>query len=214
MAAPSRPMRSQRRSAIRRCRTCRPPRKPACRSTRPRPGTRFSRRRARRAPILAKLNAAVVKALDDENVRKRLLDLGSDIPKTEDRTPEALAALVKSEIAKWTAGAQAGDQLSRVSMPVEPEGGTQVPPLPFAAPNAHFSGYNRWSRRIGAVGSPAWTLGSPPRKPQTTAMNQYHDLLERILCRRRGKARPHRHRHAVGVRPSDALQSGRRAFRC
>ena len=35
------------------------------------------------APILAKLNAAVVKALDDENVRKRLLDLGSDIPKTE-----------------------------------------------------------------------------------------------------------------------------------
>ncbi len=32
------------------------------------------------APILAKLNAAVVKALDDENVRKRLLDLGSDIP--------------------------------------------------------------------------------------------------------------------------------------
>ena len=26
-------------------------------------------------------------------------------------------------------------------------------------------------------------------------------------CRRRGEARPHRHRHAVGVRPSDALQA-------
>ena len=55
------------------------------------------------APILAKLNAAVVKALDDENVRKRLLDLGSDIPKTESRTQAALAALVKSEIEKWSA---------------------------------------------------------------------------------------------------------------
>jgi tripartite-type tricarboxylate transporter receptor subunit TctC len=55
------------------------------------------------APILAKLNAAVVKALDDENVRKRLLDLGSDIPKTEVRTQAALAALVKSEIEKWSA---------------------------------------------------------------------------------------------------------------
>jgi tripartite-type tricarboxylate transporter receptor subunit TctC len=52
--------------------------------------------------IIAKLNAAASKALDDENVRKRLLDLGSVIPKPAERTPEALAALVKSEIAKWT----------------------------------------------------------------------------------------------------------------
>jgi len=55
------------------------------------------------APIMAKLNAAVAKALDDENVRKRLLDLGSDIPKPEARTQAALAGLVKSEIAKWSA---------------------------------------------------------------------------------------------------------------
>ena len=53
-------------------------------------------------PVIAKLNAAVVKALDDEAVRKRLLDLGSVVPATADRTPEALAMLVKSEIAKWT----------------------------------------------------------------------------------------------------------------
>jgi tripartite-type tricarboxylate transporter receptor subunit TctC len=52
--------------------------------------------------IVAKLNAAVVKALDDENVRKRLLDLGSVIPAVPERSPAALAALVKSEIAKWT----------------------------------------------------------------------------------------------------------------
>jgi tripartite-type tricarboxylate transporter receptor subunit TctC len=54
------------------------------------------------APIIAKLNAAAAKALDDEGVRKRLLDLGSVIPPAAERTPEALAALVKSEIAKWT----------------------------------------------------------------------------------------------------------------
>jgi tripartite-type tricarboxylate transporter receptor subunit TctC len=54
------------------------------------------------APIIAKLNAAAAKALDDEGVRKRLLDLGSVIPPAAERTPEALGALVKSEIAKWT----------------------------------------------------------------------------------------------------------------
>ena len=54
------------------------------------------------APIVAKLNAAAVKALGDEGVRKRLLDLGSVIPPAAQRTPETLAALVKSEIAKWT----------------------------------------------------------------------------------------------------------------
>ena len=52
--------------------------------------------------IVAKLNAAIVKALDDEGVRKRLLELGSVIPKGPERTPEALGALVTSEIAKWT----------------------------------------------------------------------------------------------------------------
>ncbi|MCP3387603.1 tripartite tricarboxylate transporter substrate binding protein BugD [Bradyrhizobium sp. CCGB12] len=52
--------------------------------------------------IVASLNAAAVKALDDETVKKRLLELGSVIPAPKDRTPEALAALVKSEIAKWS----------------------------------------------------------------------------------------------------------------
>jgi tripartite-type tricarboxylate transporter receptor subunit TctC len=54
------------------------------------------------APVIARLNAAAVKALDDEGARKRLLDLGSVIPAAAERTPEALASLVKSEIAKWT----------------------------------------------------------------------------------------------------------------
>jgi tripartite-type tricarboxylate transporter receptor subunit TctC len=53
--------------------------------------------------ITAKLNAAAAKALDDENVRKRLLDLGSDIPKPDGRTQAALATLVNGEIIKWSA---------------------------------------------------------------------------------------------------------------
>ncbi|HEY6259304.1 MAG TPA: tripartite tricarboxylate transporter substrate-binding protein [Xanthobacteraceae bacterium] len=53
-------------------------------------------------PILDKLTAALDKALDDENVRKRLTDLGCDVPGKERRGQEALAALVKSEIARWT----------------------------------------------------------------------------------------------------------------
>jgi len=52
--------------------------------------------------IIQKLNAAAAKALDDETVRKRLLELGSVIPAPADRTPQALGTLVKNEIAKWT----------------------------------------------------------------------------------------------------------------
>ena len=49
-----------------------------------------------------KLTDALDKALDDESVRKRLLDLGSDIPGKERRGQQALSALVKSEIEKWS----------------------------------------------------------------------------------------------------------------
>ncbi|MBR1125351.1 tripartite tricarboxylate transporter substrate binding protein BugD [Bradyrhizobium lablabi] len=52
--------------------------------------------------IIEKVNAAAAKALNDENVKKRLLELGSVIPAPADRTPEALGTLVKSEVAKWT----------------------------------------------------------------------------------------------------------------
>jgi tripartite-type tricarboxylate transporter receptor subunit TctC len=52
--------------------------------------------------IAAKLNDTLVKALDDEAMRKRLLELGSVIPDRAGRTPQALAELVKSEVARWT----------------------------------------------------------------------------------------------------------------
>src|ERR1700754_4528819 len=51
--------------------------------------------------IVDKLNDALNKALDDEGVRKRLLDLGSDIPDGPRRGGAALSALVKSEVDKW-----------------------------------------------------------------------------------------------------------------
>jgi tripartite-type tricarboxylate transporter receptor subunit TctC len=51
--------------------------------------------------VVAKLNAALVKALDDETTRKRLLELGADIPDKAGRSPEALQKLVASEVARW-----------------------------------------------------------------------------------------------------------------
>jgi tripartite-type tricarboxylate transporter receptor subunit TctC len=51
--------------------------------------------------VVAKLNDALVKALDDEGTRKRLLDLGSVIPDRAGRSPDALQKLVVREIARW-----------------------------------------------------------------------------------------------------------------
>jgi tripartite-type tricarboxylate transporter receptor subunit TctC len=56
---------------------------------------------------LDKLSDALSKALDDEGVRKRLLDLGSDIPGPDRRGQAALNKLVDSEINRWTPVIQA-----------------------------------------------------------------------------------------------------------
>jgi tripartite-type tricarboxylate transporter receptor subunit TctC len=53
-------------------------------------------------PVLDKLTDALDKALDDEQTRKRLLELGSVLPDQAGRGQQALTALVKSEIARWT----------------------------------------------------------------------------------------------------------------
>ena len=52
--------------------------------------------------ILERLSDALDGALDDTNVRTRLLELGCDIPDKSQRGPQQLAELVKSEIARWT----------------------------------------------------------------------------------------------------------------
>jgi tripartite-type tricarboxylate transporter receptor subunit TctC len=52
--------------------------------------------------IIAKLAAALDKALDDPSVRKRLADLGGSVPAKQERTPASFARLVKAEIARWS----------------------------------------------------------------------------------------------------------------
>lgn len=54
------------------------------------------------APILDKLTAALDRALDDEDVRKRLAELGNEVPDKASRGQQALRTLVKREIARWT----------------------------------------------------------------------------------------------------------------
>jgi tripartite-type tricarboxylate transporter receptor subunit TctC len=52
-------------------------------------------------PIIAKLNEAVVNALADPTVRKRLTDIAQDIFPREQLTPEALGAFHRAEAEKW-----------------------------------------------------------------------------------------------------------------
>jgi tripartite-type tricarboxylate transporter receptor subunit TctC len=51
--------------------------------------------------IVEKLNAAARAALKDETVRKRLLELGAELPDEAGQTPQALGELVRTEIDKW-----------------------------------------------------------------------------------------------------------------
>jgi tripartite-type tricarboxylate transporter receptor subunit TctC len=53
------------------------------------------------ADVIAKLNGAVVAALADPTVQRRLATIGQEIFPRERQTPEALGALQKAEIEKW-----------------------------------------------------------------------------------------------------------------
>jgi tripartite-type tricarboxylate transporter receptor subunit TctC len=52
--------------------------------------------------VLDALSDALEQALDDDKVRKRLSDLGCDIPAKSRQGQKELGALVKSEIARWS----------------------------------------------------------------------------------------------------------------
>ncbi len=51
--------------------------------------------------IVGKLNAATASSLADQAVRQKFADLGFEIPKPGQLTPEALGAFQKAEIEKW-----------------------------------------------------------------------------------------------------------------
>ena len=53
-------------------------------------------------PIVATLADALSKGLNEDVARKRLLDLGAEVPEPDRRGPEPLRALVKSELARLT----------------------------------------------------------------------------------------------------------------
>ena len=53
------------------------------------------------ADIIAKLNAAAVATLKDPEVRRRLEDLGQDIPTPEQMQPAAFGAFQRAEFTKW-----------------------------------------------------------------------------------------------------------------
>jgi tripartite-type tricarboxylate transporter receptor subunit TctC len=52
-------------------------------------------------PIVATLNSAMSKVLDDPAVRAKFTELGLDVASKEQQTPEGLAAFQKAEIEKW-----------------------------------------------------------------------------------------------------------------
>jgi tripartite-type tricarboxylate transporter receptor subunit TctC len=53
-------------------------------------------------PILDRLTGALDQALDDDNTRKRLIELANDVPDKSRRGQQALLLLVKREIERWT----------------------------------------------------------------------------------------------------------------
>lgn len=62
--------------------------------------------------ILEKLNAAVIEALSDPQVQRRVAEIGQELPSRGQMTPQALAAHHKAELERWSALVKAADGTS------------------------------------------------------------------------------------------------------
>jgi tripartite-type tricarboxylate transporter receptor subunit TctC len=51
--------------------------------------------------IVARLNKAAIAAMQDDGVRRKLVDLGQDIPTPAEMAPDTFAAFQKGEYARW-----------------------------------------------------------------------------------------------------------------
>jgi tripartite-type tricarboxylate transporter receptor subunit TctC len=51
--------------------------------------------------VIAKINAAVVEALADPAVQKKLNDIGQELPSREQQSPQGFGAYHKAEVEKW-----------------------------------------------------------------------------------------------------------------
>ena len=81
--------------------TFRPPTKPACRAFTCGTWHGFWLPKGAPAEIVARLNAAAAAAMADPDVRRKIADLGMELPPPEQQTPAAFAAFHKAEIEKW-----------------------------------------------------------------------------------------------------------------
>ena len=59
------------------------------------------------APIVAKLNAALIAAMGKPEVQQRLRQLGASLPSAAQRTPQYLQTYVEGEIKRWSAAIKA-----------------------------------------------------------------------------------------------------------
>jgi tripartite-type tricarboxylate transporter receptor subunit TctC len=59
------------------------------------------------APIIAKLNAALIAAMANLDVQQRLRQLGASLPSAAQRTPQYLQTYVEGEIKRWSAAIKA-----------------------------------------------------------------------------------------------------------
>jgi tripartite-type tricarboxylate transporter receptor subunit TctC len=51
--------------------------------------------------VIDRLNAVAIEAMADPAFKQRMIQLALEMPPADELTPEALAALQKSDIAKW-----------------------------------------------------------------------------------------------------------------
>ena len=118
--------------------------------------------------IVDKLNAAAAKALDDEKVIARMKELGNDVPKPEQRTPDSSAS---SSRTRSTSGASSSSRSAENGrfFEVDNGGGGRPPPLSFCGRCRHFP----W----GAVVFWPAELAGPDRRGQP--LRPDHEAISR-----------------------------------